>query len=78
MHKQCGTTQGCLFARQTSDYGSGKRHEITLEAYADYWRKHSEGLDPRILYLKDWHFVNEHSEYEVPWSPDRVDLIYIE
>lgn len=36
-----------------------------LQEYAAWWKQHKADLDNGLLYLKDWHFVNEFSEYQV-------------
>ena len=37
---------------------------MSLHDYAAWWKQHKAGLDHRLLYLKDWHFVNEFPEYQ--------------
>ncbi len=37
---------------------------MTLREYAAWWEQHKAGLDDRLLYLKDWHFVYEFPEYQ--------------
>ena len=37
---------------------------MSLCEYAAWWSQHKAGLDDRLLYLKDWHFVNEFPEYQ--------------
>ena len=37
---------------------------MSLREYAAWWEQHKAGLDHRLLYLKDWHFVNEFPEYQ--------------
>ncbi len=37
---------------------------MSLHEYAALWNQHKAGLDARLLYLKDWHFVNEFPEYQ--------------
>lgn len=45
-------------------YGGGKRHEMSLCGYTEWWKQHKAGLDNRLLYLKDWHFVTEFPDYQ--------------
>ena len=51
--------------RHGGSYGSGKQHEMSFKQYAEYWQQHKAGGDERLLYLKDWHLVNEHPSYKV-------------
>ena len=37
---------------------------MSLRDYAAWWERHKAGVDARLLYLKDWHFVAEFPEYE--------------
>ena len=56
----------------TSDgYGGGQRHDMTVAQYVDWWLRHKQGHEEQLLYLKDWHFVNEFPEYKVssPYCP---------
>ena len=46
-------------------YGGGRRHEMSLAEYLKWWQQHKAGLDDRLLYLKDWHFVSEFPGYQV-------------
>ena len=38
---------------------------MSLREYTKWWKQHKAGLDDRLLYLKDWHFVNEFPDYQV-------------
>ena len=38
---------------------------MSLAEYLKWWQQHKAGLDDRLLYLKDWHFVNEFPGYQV-------------
>ena len=38
---------------------------MSLAEYLRWWQQHKAGLDDRLLYLKDWHFVNEFPGYQV-------------
>ncbi|BDA42235.1 2-oxoglutarate and iron-dependent oxygenase JMJD4 [Coccomyxa sp. Obi] len=46
-----------------SGYGGGRRHNMTVAQYVEWWRRHKDGQEEQLLYLKDWHFVNE-----FPWD----------
>lgn len=35
---------------------------MTVSQYVEWWRRHKEGQEEQLLYLKDWHFV-----HEFPW-----------
>ncbi|CAL5220025.1 g1971 [Coccomyxa viridis] len=50
-------------------YGGGRRHEMSLREYAAWWKQDKAGLDDRLLYLKDWHFVNEFPDYQAYSTP---------
>ena len=55
-------------------YGGGRRREMSLREYAEWWRQHKAGASGRLLYLKDWHFASEFPEYQVcrPPRPDQT------
>jgi hypothetical protein len=38
---------------------------MTVAEYVDWWRNRRHGEDEQLLYLKDWHFVNEFPNYKV-------------
>lgn len=38
---------------------------MPLRKFAEWWTHHKAGLDGRLLYLKDWHFVSEFPDYQV-------------
>ncbi|KAK9901594.1 hypothetical protein WJX75_003934 [Coccomyxa subellipsoidea] len=55
----------------TSDgYGGGQRHDMTAGQYVDWFRRHKQGQEEQLLYLKDWHFVNEFSDYKAYVLPE--------
>ena len=55
-------------------YGGGQRHEMTVREYVEWWR--SDRIDssgfPQLLYLKDWHCVNEFPDYKARQQADRM------
>lgn len=46
------------------------RFRSSLNDYLSYWREHHTGADPRLLYLKDWHFAAEYPEYGAYTCPE--------
>ena len=44
---------------------------MSLAGYLRWWQQHKAGLDDRLLYLKDWHFVNEFPGYQV-WTTTQI------
>ena len=46
-------------------YGGGRRRELSLHEYAEWWRQHKAGAGGHLLYLKDWHFASEFPGYQV-------------
>ncbi|CAL8468075.1 g7614 [Coccomyxa elongata] len=65
-------------------YGGGRRHNMTVGQYVEWWRRHKEGQEEQLLlYLKDWHFVHEfpwYKAYVLPqyfrddWLNDYYDM----
>lgn len=53
-------------------FNSQSKEEMTISDYIDYWidyRNSSYSADKKVLYLKDWHFVNNYPNvdlYDVP------------
>ncbi len=37
---------------------------MTVAQYLDWWVRHKQGHEEQLLYLKDWHFVNEFPDYK--------------
>ena len=42
---------------------------MTVAEFGDWWQMHKAGKDGRLLYLKDWHFVNEFPHYKAYETP---------
>ncbi|CAG2103891.1 unnamed protein product, partial [Medioppia subpectinata] len=59
----------------TKYFNSNAKQEMTFNEYMDYWRSvqkldyNYESNDTKILYLKDWHFVNQFPEYNAYERP---------
>lgn len=37
--------------------------------FAHWWKMHKAGQDDRLLYLKDWHFASQFSDYKAYQTP---------
>lgn len=37
---------------------------MTVAEYVDWWSRHKLRQEEQLLYLKDWHFVNEFPDYK--------------
>lgn len=42
---------------------------MTVAEFGEWWQMHKAGKDARLLYLKDWHFVNEFPHYKAYETP---------
>ena len=42
---------------------------MTVAEFGEWWQMHKAGKDARLLYLKDWHFVNEFPHYKAYGTP---------
>lgn len=45
------------------------RLDMTVAEFGEWWQMHKAGKDARLLYLKDWHFVNEFPNYKAYETP---------
>ncbi|XP_054167336.1 2-oxoglutarate and iron-dependent oxygenase JMJD4-like [Oppia nitens] len=60
---------------QTKYYNSNAKQEMIFNDYIDYWKRvqsidyHYSDNDMKILYLKDWHFINEFPDYKAYERP---------
>jgi hypothetical protein len=59
----------------TKYYNSNPKEDMSFSDYLNYWQivqqldhKYSEN-DLKVLYLKDWHFVNQFPEYKAYETP---------
>ena len=55
-------------AGDSGEKSAGEREQWTLAEYLDYFTTKDE--DPRLLYLKDWHFPYEFSHYKAYETPE--------
>ena len=42
---------------------------MTVAEFGEWWQMHKAGKDARLLYLKDWHFVNKFPHYKAYETP---------
>ena len=42
---------------------------MTVAEFGEWWQMHKAGKDPRLLYLKDCHFVNKFPHYKAYETP---------
>ena len=42
---------------------------MTVTEFGEWWQIHKAGKDARLLYLKDWHLVNEFPHYKAYETP---------
>lgn len=51
---------------------------MTVGQYVDWFRRHKQGQEEQLLYLKDWHFVNEFSDYKASGIFPPIPLLLAE